>query len=178
MKKLTRGLAALALTAALAPMSVFADTTISPTGGDPFDVTPKPGTAGTTVEFNVEPAYIVTIPADTKVAFNALDTDFGTIELTQARLEPHKVVRVHLACDYQLKNKADESKTIPYDIVSTDDGGKTGSLKKFDAQLEFEGDVCPLTIRITQEDWNAAAAGEYSDTVTFNVQYTDAASNG
>ncbi|MBQ8108336.1 MAG: hypothetical protein IJ129_06280 [Ruminococcus sp.] len=138
----------------------------------------EPQTAQAQITTEIAPAYIVTIPADTKVAFNALDTDFGRVELTQARLEPHKVVRVHLDSDYKLKNKADESKTIPYDIVSTDDGGKTGSLKRFDAQLEFQGDVCPLRIKITQEDWNAAAAGEYSDTVTFNVQYTDAASNG
>ncbi|GEM_PF-114135 len=163
------GLAALAIMAM--PFTAFAAEAPTEINQD----TPKPQQGSAKISTYVAPTYIVTIPADTKVSFNALESDFGTIELTQARLEPDKVVRVHLASDYKLKNKADESRTIPYDIVSTDDGGKTGSFKKFDAQLEFEGDVCPLTIKITQDDWNAAAAGDYSDTVTFNVEYTDTA---
>lgn len=162
------GLSALAVMAM--PMTAFA-------AAEPTQINEKsvPQSAQAEITTEIAPSYIVTIPADTKVAFNALDTDFGTIELTKARLDPGKVVRVHLDSDYKLKNKADESKTIPYDIVSTDDTGTTGSFKNLDAQLEFEGDACPLNITITQDDWNAAYAGEYSDTVTFNVQYTDAA---
>ena len=165
------GFSAMAL--AISAMSISAFAAPEPTKIDQTTLEPKQGQAVITT--TIEPTYIVTIPADTKVAFNALDTDFGTIELTKARLDPGKVVRVHLDSDYKLKNKADESRTIRYDIVSTDDVGTTGSLKNFDAQLEFEGDDCPLTIKITQDDWNAAYAGEYSDTVTFNVEYTDAA---
>ena len=165
-RRFISGLSALAIMTM--PFTAFAETTIDQDTPDP-----KQGEAVITTE--IAPTYIVTIPADTTVAFNALSTDFGKVELTQARLDPGKVVRVHLASDYKLKNKADESKTIPYDIVSTDDVGTSGSLKNFDAQLEFESDACPLTIKITQDDWNAAYAGEYSDTVTFNVQYTDAA---
>lgn len=164
------GFSAMAL--AISAMSISAFAAPEPTKINQ-DSDPQSATAEITTK--IEPTYIVTIPADTKVAFNALSTDFGSVELTQARLNPGKVVRVHLDSDYKLKNKADESRTIPYDIVSTDDVGTTGSLKKFDAQLEFEGDDCPLTIKITQDDWNAAYAGEYSDTVTFNVEYTDAA---
>lgn len=168
-RKFIAGLTALTLAATMS-MTAFAAT-------EPTEINeksdPQSGQAEITTE--IAPSYVVTIPADTKVAFNALDTDFGKIELTQARLDPNKVVKIHLGSDYELKNKANESKTIPYDIVSTDDVGTTGSLKNLDAQLEFEGDACPLTIKITQDDWNAAAAGEYSDTVTFNVEYTDAA---
>ena len=39
--------------------------------------------------------------------------------------------------------------------------------------LEFKGDTCPLAITITQDDWDKAYAGEYSDTITFDIQYTD-----
>ncbi len=166
MKKLINGLSALAILAM--PVTAFAEPTT-------INETSDPQSANAVITTEIAPSYIVTIPADTKVAFNDLDTDFGTIDLTQARLDPGKAVRVHLGSDYELKNKADESKIIPYDIVTTDAVGTTGSLKNFDAQLEFEGDACPLTIKITQDDWNAAAAGEYSDTVTFNVEYTDAA---
>ena len=168
MKKLISGISAIAIMAM--PFTAFAE-------AEPITISEKsdPQKAEAVITTEIAPSYIVTIPADTKVAFNALDSDFGTIELTQARLDPGKAVRVHLSSDYELKNKADESKIIPYDIVTTDAVGTTGSLKNFDAQLEFEGDACPLTIKITQDDWNAAAAGEYSDTVTFNVEYTDAA---
>ena len=33
------------------------------------------------------------------------------------------------------------------------------------------GDKTDLTINITQDDWNKAAAGAYADTVTFTVSY-------
>ena len=36
------------------------------------------------------------------------------------------------------------------------------------------GEKVDLTINITQADWDAAAAGDYSDTVTFNISYVDA----
>ncbi len=117
----------------------------------------------------------MTIPADTNVPFGAEKTSFGNIELTEARLEPGKFVRVHLNTDYTLENEADAEKTIPYDIVTTDDHGNFDSLKKIDAQLEFKGDKCPLTIAITEDDWNKAYAGNYSDTVTFNIMYQEAA---
>ena len=167
-RRFISGLSALAIMAM--PMTAFAAA-----GPTQINEQSDPQSAQAKITTEIAPTYIVTIPADTTVAFNDLTTDFGTVELTQARLDPGKVVRVHLDSDYKLKNKADESKTILYDIVSTDDGGTSGSLKNFDAQLEFESDACPLTIKITQDDWNAAYAGKYSDTVTFNVQYTDAA---
>ena len=36
------------------------------------------------------------------------------------------------------------------------------------------GEKVDLTIDITQAAWDAAAAGDYSDTVTFNIAYVDA----
>ena len=157
------GLSALAVMAM--PLTAYAANPITET-------TEQKGEAVITTE--IAPSYIVTIPADTKVQFNSLETSFGNITLTEARLDPGKVVRVHLTTDFTLKNKADTGKTIPYDITTTDDAGTSGSLKKFDVQLEFKGDTCPLTIAITQDDWNKAYAGEYSDTVTFTISYEDA----
>jgi len=55
MKKLRSGLTALAIAAALAPMSAFADTEIKP------DTVPPEG--GLTVKYDVDPSYTVTIPA-------------------------------------------------------------------------------------------------------------------
>ena len=36
------------------------------------------------------------------------------------------------------------------------------------------GQETPLTIAIAKDEWNKAAAGSYSDTVTFTVSYVDA----
>ena len=96
----------------------------------------------------------MTIPADTTVAFNALSTDFGSVELTQARLNPGKQVVVTVDTDGELNNAADDKKVIPYTV--------TAQYAKF-----------ALSIEIGEEDWNKAYAGSYSDTVTFNVSYED-----
>ena len=166
MKKFISVLSALAVTAM--PLTAFAENTEINEKSDPQS-------AQTVITTDIDPSYIVTIPSDTNVKFNTLENDFGNIELTEAQLEPGKAVLVHLESDYSLKNKTDDSKTIPYDITTTDDSGLKGSLQDHDVLLEFQGDASPLTIEITQDDWNKAYAGEYSDTVTFDVSYIDPA---
>lgn len=142
MKKLISGLSALAIMAM--PLTAFADTTI-----DETTPTPKQGKAVITTE--IAPSYIVTIPADTAVKFNALTTDFGKVELTKAQIEPGKAVKVTVNSDGELNNAADEKKVIPYTVMAQYASGAEG-----------------------EEDWNKAYAGKYSDTVTFGVEYTDA----
>lgn len=39
--------------------------------------------------------------------------------------------------------------------------------------LKNAGDKIDLTINITKNDWNAAAAGNYSDIVNFTIAYVD-----
>ena len=168
MKKLVSAVIALAMTAA--PLTAFAEEPTPEFKTITESSDPKSGDALVTTE--IAPSYIVTIPADTNVPFNSLSTDFGSLTLTEARLEAGRYVRVHLSSDFKLKNKADAEKVIPYDVISTTPDN-TGSLKTFDVQLEFKGDTCPLAITITQDDWDKAYAGEYSDTITFDIQYTD-----
>ena len=165
MKKLISGLSALAIMAM--PLTAFADTTIDET-------TPEPKQAEAVITTEIAPSYIVTIPSDTKVTFNTVNTDFGTVELTKAQLDPGKVVKVSLTNDNKMENKADESKTLAYSIF--EGKGEDVTDKAFvSAEYTAVGDKTDLTINITEDDWNAAFAGEYSDTVTFNVEYTDAA---
>ena len=76
MKKLISGLSALAIMAM--PLTAYADTTID-------QDTAKPQKAEAVITTEVAPAYIVTIPSDTKVKFNSVNTDFGTVELTKAQ---------------------------------------------------------------------------------------------
>lgn len=48
----------------------------------------------------------------------------------------------------------------------------TGDKAYTTASYLAAGDKTDLTIKIAQDDWNKAAAGHYSDTVTFDISYT------
>lgn len=164
MKKLISGLSALAILAM--PVTAFAEPTT-------INETSDPQSANAVITTEIAPAYIVTIPLDTKVTFNTENTDFGTIELTKAQLDPGKAVKVSLVTDSKMENKADEEKTLAYTIF---EGTSVAVSEKVFTSAEYTavGDKTDLTINITAEDWQTAYAGEYSDTVTFNVEYTDA----
>ena len=149
MKKL---LALILTVAMLATMSVtaFAANT---TGGD-ADITTS-----------IEPTYTVTIPANTNVNFNATETAFGTIEVTASQIHPDKQIRVTMTTDGELNNTIDTTKVIPYVIKDASGAAFTT------ATYLTEGDKTVLSIHITADDWNAAYAGDYTDTVTFTVSY-------
>lgn len=127
-------------------------------------------TKDTTITASIEPTYTVTIPANTAVTFGNTETDFGAIEVSAARLEPNKCIKVSLTTDGELVNAADSTKVIPYVI-------KAGDAAFTSATYLAAGEKTELTINITQEDWNKAYAGEYSDTVTFTVSYEDKTSD-
>ena len=116
---------------------------------------------------SIAPTYTVTIPADVNVAFNATETAFGTIEVTASQIHPDKCIKVALTTDNELNNAIDNTKVIPYAIKDADGTAFTS------ATYLTEGDKTELFIHITADDWNAAYAGEYSDTVTFTVSYED-----
>lgn len=119
-----------------------------------------------TVSTEIAPAYIVTIPMNTRIYFNVEDTDFGTIELSKAQLEPQKCVRVTLLTDNLLENKSDAEKVLPFAVFD-------GEQEFHSAKYTAVGDKTSLTIHIDRDDWNRAYAGEYEDTVTFQIEYTD-----
>lgn len=162
-RKLISGICVLAVAAV--PFTAFADTTITQNS--------DPKSADAAVSTDILPTFTVTVPSDTTVAFNATATDFGSIELTQAQLEPKKVIKVTVNTAGKMVNSSDSTCVLPY-TISGDDG--IGELDVVDGTaMEFvqEGEKCDLTINITAEDWKAAKAGEYSDNVTFTIEYAD-----
>ena len=116
---------------------------------------------------SIAPTYTVTIPADVSVDFNATETDFGAIEVTDSQIHPDKCIKVTLDTDNKLENSIDNTKVIPYAIKDSEGSDFTSST------YLTEGDKTELSIHITADDWNAAYAGDYSDTVTFTVSYED-----
>ena len=118
---------------------------------------------------SIAPTYTVTIPANTNVNFNATETAFGAIEVTASQIHPNKCIKVTLNTDSKLENEIDATKVIPYAIKDAAGTPFTS------ATYLTEGDKTELSIHITADDWNAAYAGEYSDTVNFTVSYEDKA---
>ena len=151
MKKLFAVILAVALMATLSVTAFAANTT----GGS------------TTITIDIAPTYTVTIPADVNVAFNTTETAFGAIEVTTSQIHPDKCIKVELTSDGKLENSIDATKVIPYAIKDSTGAAFTS------ATYLTEGDKTELSIHITAEDWNAAYAGDYSDTVTFTVSYED-----
>ena len=149
MKKVISVILTVALLMGLS-VTAFAENT---TGGD-ADVTTS-----------IAPTYTVTIPADVNVQFNATQTAFGAIEVTASQIHPDKCIKVALTSDGKLENSIDATKVIPYAIKDSEGAAFTS------ATYLTEGDKTELSIHITAEDWNAAYAGDYSDTVTFTVSY-------
>ena len=111
----------------------------------------KDKTVEVTISTSIQPTYTVMIPEDVPVTFNATSTDFGTIELTDALINPGWAVQVDLNASNTLKNEADKSKTIAYTVNSKDGAFTT-------AQYDAVGESTELTIDITQEAWNSAYA--------------------
>ena len=149
MKKVCAVILTVALLASLSVTAFAANTT----GGE-ADITTS-----------IAPTYTVTIPADVNVAFNATETDFGAIEVAASQIHPDKCIKVALTTDGELNNAIDNTKVIPYEIQDSE-GNAFNS-----ATYLTEGDKTELSIHITTNDWNAAYAGDYSDTVTFTVSY-------
>ena len=151
MKKLFAVILAVALVMSLSVTAFAANTT----GGE-ADITTS-----------IAPTYTVTIPADVNVQFNATQTAFGAIEVTASQIHPDKCIKVALVSDGKLENSIDATKVIPYAIKDSEGNPFTS------ATYLTEGDKTELSIHITADDWNAAYAGDYSDTVTFTVSYED-----
>ena len=124
----------------------------------------NPKTSDAEITTSIAPTYTVTIPADVNVAFNATSTSFGKIEVTAAQLNPDKCIKVALTTDGTLNNTVDATKVIPYTV-------NAGASAFTYATYLAAGDKTDLTINITQDDWNSAYAGDYTDTVTFEVSY-------
>ncbi len=121
-------------------------------------------TVETEITTFIAPTYTVSIPENMDVTFNETSTAWGSIELIAAQIDLGYAVKVKLDASGALKNEVDENKSIAYTINAD------GEPFLFREYTDI-GDKTDLTIDITQEAWDAAYAGKYSDTVVFTVSY-------
>ena len=169
-KRLLAAVMALAMVSAIAPMSAFADTTINP---DPDNMpNPKPGTAGTMVEFSVDPAYTVTIPSTVTLEKGEDDiyTKSDLIKAEGVKLEEGKKIVVTLtsASKFNLAHTGEGEYKLPYTAetvafgkVNKETGGKV-------AEFVTSTDEQKVDITFTTDEI-PKYAGAYSDPVVFGI---------
>lgn len=175
MKKMISGISALITAAILiAPMSAFADTTINP---DPDDMpNPKPGTAGTTVEFSVDPAYTVTIPAKVTLekGEDSKYSNSGTLSAADVKLDEGKEIVVTLtsASKFNMQTSATATYKLPYTAEGAfgklTDKENGGIVAKFATSTTVQN--TPVTFTT---DETPTYAGTYSDPVVFIIEVKD-----
>ena len=136
------------------------------------DTTPPTGT--TSVTMSVAPSYTVTIP-ESVVLNEQQDGTYSNdavITATNIRLNNNKVVSVTMDSDFLLEN-AQGAAALPYTLTINDAEKASG-----DTVATFATDA-DLTLVQQSDTLHFAAdvptfAGDYSDTVTFNIAVADA----
>ena len=136
------------------------------------DTTPPTGT--TSVTMSVAPSYTVTIP-ESVVLNEQQDGTYSNdavITATNIRLNNNKIVTVTMDSDFLLEN-AQGAAALPYTLTINDAEKASG-----DTVATFATDA-DLTLVQQSDTLHFAAeaptfAGDYSDTVTFNIAVADA----
>jgi len=211
MKRIIAGLSALAIAAAMAPMAAFAvepnklnDPISANTGKIDFEPTiippsiggtsgteikpdpdntpnPKPASADTSVEFSVDPAYTVTIPAKVELVNLAPLADgyigSGDITAEKVRIGADQRIVVKMNTDFLLENEKKPDYQVPYrayvhlgegvaENLEDDRIVSGGKVAEFAASLDEQAESLAFAV---PEDTEIQYAGKYTDTVTFNI---------
>lgn len=157
MKKLLTIMLALVMVLSLSVTALAADNTFSPSDN---------AAKSTTVTFNVDPTYTVTIPATITLAKDEASGSYkqdATITATGVRLLEGKVINVTLAGDFTLTaGTTNWSYTVK--VGNSDTAIATG-----DIVATFNTDPAAQTSVLHFAAADPTYAGDYSDTVTFTI---------
>ncbi|MGN1473481.1 MAG: hypothetical protein ACI4WZ_05355 [Eubacteriales bacterium] len=128
-----------------------------------------PKTAYTSVTFNVDPTYTVTIPATVTLA-KAEDGSYKqdvTITAADVRLEEGKTIKVTLASDFKLTTgAAGATYELNYTVTV---GDSATAIATGDTVATFTTDTNSQSSILHFAADNPTYAGEYKDTVTFTI---------
>ena len=139
---------------------------------------PKPETANTQVEFSIDPAYTVTIPARVELAEGEEDVYTGSDKITAQSvfLKPDQSIEVTLTSGsgFKLANEADSTVKLGYkaeagDVTVTADNN-CAVVATFGTSTEEQSQPITFTTTETPE-----YAGTYNDTVVFGISVKGAA---
>lgn len=181
MKKVLSIALVLALALSLSVTAFADDTKIEAgTGGEP-----APNTASTAVTFRVNPTYTITIPEKVELT-EKVDADTGAVTYEQEakitadagmRLLEGQSIQVTLisSSGFNLTTAANASYKLPYTVTV---GGSGGTIASGGTVATFGTSSGAQASTLCFAAANPTYAGEYSDTVTFNIAIVTPASAG
>ena len=170
-RKFIAGFSAMAMAAAMAMSASAAD----PTQIVPDDSSnPTPETAGAEVTYNLDPSYIVTIPAGADISSGS---DVQSITANDVLLEQGQKITVTLSGAsntesgklFTAKDESGES-TVNYTIKAGDADVAVGDTV---AEFETETGEQSATLTFTKDaDSTPTYAGKHTETLTFGISVT------
>ena len=129
----------------------------------------EPPNGNTNVTMSVAPSYTVTIP-ESVVLYEQTDGTYSNdavITATNIRLNSGKMVSVSMESDFLLEN-AQGAAALPYTLTINDDKKASGdTVATFDTNADLTLVQQSDTLHFTADV--PTYAGDYSDTVTFNI---------
>lgn len=147
-------------------VSILSAMTISPKAEEVNQDTPAPQEVGTSIEFNVDPTYSVTIP--TTIALSKQrDASYagnGTIRTAAIRLHKDATIDVTIESDFEMTTI--QGATQDY-VVTV--GDETIGLKNGATIAKFNTSETAQSVQLNYTAANPKYAGEYSDTVLFTI---------
>ena len=166
-----------ALLAAALAVPAFADTNVN-------QDSPKKE-ADTTVQFKIDPTYTVTIPATVELGKATAQDGTVTYEkdltltASNVRLNENEKLKVSLQSDYKLtvKNTA-LTYELPYTVTANKDTTSEKQVTKDDTEcVRFVTKTDNQSVTLHFAAGNPKYAGDYSDTVNFELKEVDTTQN-
>ena len=130
----------------------------------------------TVLTTTVPSTYVLTIPATVEIPYGEKNATIGSVKVT-GRITGGQYVKVtaETATNFCLVNDSDPNARISYrpeDVFASTVNGSVPIFRgrDFTAQeVNGNGGSCLVVARISDYAWEHAAAGTYSDTITFTA---------
>lgn len=178
MKKLLALALALTLTLSLSVTAFAADATIEPGN----DGNPNPSTGKTTVTYEVQPAYTVTIPATVAIGGDAVTVSASGVKVSSGKQVTVKLTGINVteentSGDNTFTVKTAEGASLNYTVTAGESGSTTqiskgGTVLTVNPGSATDGNGASGSTTLTfalASDQTVKYAGTYSGTVTFTV---------
>lgn len=139
----------------------------------------------TTITTTVPSTYVLTIPATVEIPYGEENATIGSVKVT-GRITNDQYVKVtaETTTNFCLVNDSDSSARISYrpeDIFASAANGSVPIFRGRDfsaKEVNGNGGSCLVVARISDYAWEHAAAGTYSDTITFTASLETANAAG
>ena len=134
----------------------------------------------TTITTTVPSTYVLTIPATVEIPYGEKNATIGSVKVT-GRITNDQYVKVTAETT---TNDSDSSARISYrpeDIFASAVNGSAPIFRGRDfsaKEVNGNGGSCLVVARISDYAWEHAAAGTYSDTITFTASLETANAAG